>query len=221
MPYDPLIPQQEPGGSSDEGLTPHEPAPDIAGDQIALPESYNQNRLVLLPVNPRTQHLYWHIERDEIRRHFKDGSVHLQLELLLPEPGERVIEAVEISHLSGSTYTYHDLNFQKLQARLIGTQEGKRCVLLESAIITTPSGTTHSSPWEIWITKGQEGLTRTQKEQQGPPPESLGAPSSLDQSLDRQQQQMRAARLGLSNPSSDHGSPDHFSSEALHKKREK
>jgi hypothetical protein len=212
MPRDPLIPSEGPGGSSDEGLERHEPA-DIAGDHITLPESYNQNRLVLLPVNTRTQHLYWQIDRDALRQQTGEPQADLALHLLLLEPDEKTIETIPITHLSGSTYTYHDLNFQKLQARLIARRGESSWTLLQSAIITTPSGTTHASPWEIWITKGETGST-TRKSEGHLTPGSLSSPSSLDQSLSEKEQQMRAEKLGLHNPSS-----DQFSSEALLKKR--
>ena len=222
-PIDPLIPitaDQNP--SSDTSGSTQSLSTEAAwqnGQDPSLPEGYDQSRLVLLPVNAQTQHLYWEISRDFLIEKAHNSDVELLIKIYLLEPSRRELETIPVQHLRGSTYTYHKLNLQKIEAVLIARCGEVEIELLASKTITTPSSSVHPSPWEIWITKGQEGsTTHSKKSVDAPTPEALTSPSSLDQVLTHEQLQMRLGKLGLNNPSSDHGSLDHFSSDTHPKK---
>lgn len=225
MVHDPLLPDSADAhsASSDTQATAGTLAQETTDSnqpQSPLPESYEENRLVLLPVNTQTQHLYWELTHDYLKTKTGHRHSNFSLRLYLLEPVKKEIESLDLIQMRGSTYTYHKLNFQKLQATLVAHVNDQEVVLLESTIVTTPSGTIHTSPWEIWITKGQEGITtHPKKSVDAPTPEALTSPSSLDHVLNEEQLQMRLSKLGLDNPSSDHGSLDHFSSQSLLKKK--
>ncbi|MGE4296072.1 MAG: DUF4912 domain-containing protein [Campylobacterales bacterium] len=199
---------------ADATLATEAAAPRTGNDQI--PETYGQNRLVLLPVNAHTQHFYWEIGDEALLDALSRSRLKLEIRLYyVTQDQRREIETVGVGSARGNYYTYHTPNLQQMEAVLYGTDEtGATQVLLTSNRITGPSSGMHSSPWEIWMTKkGKEHKLESKPAGDMPAPEALTSPSSLDLVLRAEQLRARLGDMGAGNPSSDFASRHLFSSD--------
>lgn len=210
----PLIKDASPDNpsSGDQATDQAKAAPQ---SNIAIPDKYADNKLVLLPINAHTQHFYWDIGDEPLERQITNREVRLIVRLYYVNGGRRQeVESVHSTAARGNYYAYHTPNMQEMEAALF-IQDGKgEREFLVSNRITTPSSGMHASPWEIWMTKnGKTHRLESRPSDLESAPEALTNPSSLD--LIIRAESLRA-RLGdmAQNPSSS----DSFGSDSHIKK---
>ncbi|MDR2905941.1 MAG: DUF4912 domain-containing protein [Helicobacteraceae bacterium] len=177
--------------------------PDHSGANISLPDEYDDNKLVLLPVNAHTQHFYWEISNDEIERRIAHRECTVIIRLYYIVQGKRQeVESIYSTVAKGNYYSYHTPNTQEMEAALFVTDKDGERLILTSNRISTPSSGMHSSAWEIWMTKNgkQQKLESRQAEMT---PQELTSPSSLDLVLQAERLKARVGDMFGSNLSSD------------------
>jgi hypothetical protein len=125
--------------------------------QYDIPERYNINTLVLLPINPNTHFMYWEICRDYIDE--KCGSEYDGFVVKLFEKrGEHFSEGLsfKVYDENGRYYINKHIPKSEVYAVLgIIDKDGKFIELLNSNIIKTPSDSTNIGD-EVWMDKDSE-----------------------------------------------------------------
>lgn len=116
-----------------------------------IPERYNIDRLVILPVNPNLIFSYWFTTdslKEEINRRFS----HFTVLLKLFEDGSQMA-AVDVGSLEGSWYIHHHAPFKRITAVVGIMVDGKFYELLHSNEIVMPSD-------EIFVEEEQHWYNR-------------------------------------------------------------
>lgn len=124
-----------------------------AGD-FPIPQRYNVNTLVLLPVNVRTNFIYWEISEDYIKNIYNgpyEGFVLKAIEK--QEGGEKDLTNVKVQGEVGSYYLNYYIPNRSIYISLgVVDRMGKFIPLLSSNTIYTPSDLVNTGD-EVWMSK--------------------------------------------------------------------
>lgn len=119
--------------------------------QTTLPDRYDINRLVILPVNPWLIFSYW-FTTGQLKQQLKEKYGNLKVVLKLFE--EKVEKAcVEVGTLEGSWYIHYHSPFGKVRAVLGIDEGGVFYPLLHSNEIVMPSDTVFVEEEQHWYSK--------------------------------------------------------------------
>ncbi|MDR1912125.1 MAG: DUF4912 domain-containing protein [Helicobacteraceae bacterium] len=173
-------------------------------DIIDIAERYDENKFVLLPVNNATQHFYWEIADETLERKIvnREKDICLIFRLYYIVNGRRQeVESVYSHSPKGNYYAYHTPNMLEMEAEMFVADADGEYKLLTSNRITTPSNGTHSSPWEIWMTK--DGTRqKLESRESDTAPDALTNPSSLDIVVREERLKARIGDMAMNLPSS-------------------
>ncbi len=121
-------------------------------DEYPIPEKYNINKIVLLPVDPSKHFIYWEIQDEtleDLERKYKD----IKFIVKLYENREEVL-SIDIDSTVGSYYIHYYAPFEKLYVVLGVLADGEFIPLTSSKEIFVPSDEISEFPEEeVWMTK--------------------------------------------------------------------
>lgn len=188
--------------------------PIIEQKEVELPDDYECDKLVLLPVNAHTQHFYWSINQRDLQIKLINRFAKFEVRVYVFN-GERrdLIDTVEIQPSKGSYYIYSTPNLRKMQVVMVMIENDTEKEILQSNIITAPSAGFHATPWEIWMNKhGDQSSLSSRPSIDTGNEELLTAPSSLEMAIREENLRAKMGGFDLSNPSSDFASNHLFGS---------
>ncbi|MDR3347526.1 MAG: DUF4912 domain-containing protein [Helicobacteraceae bacterium] len=212
----PLIKTDVQTASSGQSITENPNAPSVVSGVAEIPDSYGENKLILLPVNAHTQHFYWEIGDETLERLIANHEAKLIVRLYIITGGKRMeVESVYSGAPKGNYYAYHTLDMQEMEAVMFVQNDSGETQLLISNRITTPSSSLHTSPWEIWMTKnGKSQKLESRPSDLESANDALTNPSSLDLVVRAEKLRARMGDMALDNPSSSAPSSAQFSSDS-------
>ncbi len=124
-------------------------------EEYPIPERYNINKVVLLPVDPSKHFVYWEI-KDETLEDLKSKYSEVSFTIKLYENREEAL-TIEINSAVGSYYIHYHAPFEKLYVVLGAVADGTFIPLVSSKEIYVPSDEISEIPQEeIWMTKTKE-----------------------------------------------------------------
>jgi len=120
-----------------------------------IPERYYENRLVILPVNVRTEFIYWELNEDYVKSMYDGVISNYTIRLFeYQEGGERELTRFSVSGNIGRYYlNYYAPNRNIYVSMGIVGKDGKFIELLRSNRVTTPADTISSEQDEVWLSK--------------------------------------------------------------------
>jgi hypothetical protein len=121
-----------------------------------LPETYNKDKLVCLPVNPHWIHIYWDFSDETIQKlkNFKKVKLRIHDVTYIIFDGKNAHKTfeVEINPLEVKKYYFNVPNARANYIAEIGYENGTKFVpILRSNLVETPPNSPGSSKEEIWI----------------------------------------------------------------------
>lgn len=126
-------------------------------DVYELPNDYNIDRIVIMPVNNDTTFVYWEMTDRLLNNKLRGlnvGSVHPVIKIFEIEQGrKKEIYSFEVKEKIGKRYIKHNTSFKPLVAEAGIVKEGKFIELLKSKTIPKPSFETKETEDEIWMKK--------------------------------------------------------------------
>ncbi len=121
-------------------------------EQYPIPERYNINKVVLLPVDPSKHFIYWEL-KDETLKEFENKYSEIKFAIKLYENRDEAL-TIDISSPVGSYYIHYHAPFEKLYAVLGVIADGNFIPIISSNEIVIPSDEISEFPEEeIWMTK--------------------------------------------------------------------
>ncbi len=120
-----------------------------------IPAGYGVNRLVVLPINTRTEFIYWELNEGYVRSVY-DGEI-LNYTIRLYEFVENSSKELTRFSVSGNIGRYY-LNYYAPNRDIYVTlgivgRDGKFIELLKSNRVSTPSDTISHAQDEVWMSK--------------------------------------------------------------------
>ncbi len=125
----------------------------IPEEEPVLPDEYNIDRVVLLPVDPHKHFVYWELSEETFKT-VKDKQAEIYLKLF--EEGKEVLKQ-KIDLKSGKQYINYYAPYKKLYVELIIEVSETQKTLLKSTEIITPSDTISISEEEVFMFKDFKG----------------------------------------------------------------
>ncbi len=124
-------------------------------EDYPIPERYNVDKIVLLPVDPSKHFVYWEL-KDETLKDLKNKYSEITFAIKLYENNKEAL-TLEISSPTGSYYIHYHAPFEKLYAAIGIVVDGQFIPIALSKEIYVPSDEiSEFSEEEIWMTKVKE-----------------------------------------------------------------
>ncbi|MDR2638952.1 MAG: DUF4912 domain-containing protein [Helicobacteraceae bacterium] len=180
-------------------------APEINQNDITIADRYYENKLVLLPVNAKTQHFYWEIGDEPLERRIvtRENNARLIIRLYyIVGDRKQEVESVYSNAPKGNYYAYHSPDTLDMEAELFVSDDGGERKILTSNRISTPSSGMHSSPWEIWMTKNGKSQKLESRPSEFDAQGTLANLSSLDIVVREEKLKARVGDMAFNLPSS-------------------
>lgn len=125
-----------------------------------LPDDYNIDRIVIMPVNNGTTFVYWELTNRLLNSKLHEinvGSIKPVIKIFEIEQGrQKEIYSFEVKEKIGNRYIKHNTSFKPLVADVGILKEGKFIELLKSKTISKPSFETQETEDEIWMEKTKD-----------------------------------------------------------------
>jgi hypothetical protein len=125
-----------------------------------LPNDYNIDRIVIMPVNNDTTFVYWELTNRLLNSKLHEinvGSVKPVIKIFEIEQGrQKEIYSFEVKEKIGNRYIKYNTSFKPLVAGVGILKEGKFIELLKSKTISKPSFETKETEDEIWMEKTKD-----------------------------------------------------------------
>jgi hypothetical protein len=124
-------------------------------EDYPIPERYNINKIVLLPVDPSKHFIYWEI-KDDVLKELKNKYSKIKLVIKVYENRNEAL-TIDITSPIGKYYIHYHAPMEKLYAVLGVVADGQFIPLVSSKEIFVPSDEiSEFSEEEIWMTKIKE-----------------------------------------------------------------
>ena len=121
-------------------------------EEYPIPERYNINKVVLLPVDPSKHFVYWEL-KDETLQDLKNKYSEIKFAIKLYENRDEAL-TIDITSPVGSYYIHYHAPFEKLYVVLGVIADGQFIPLISSNEVFVPSDEiSEFSEEEIWMTK--------------------------------------------------------------------
>ena len=121
----------------------------IQEEEPILPEEYNLDRVVLLPVDPYKHFIYWELSEETFKTIQKDKT---EIYLKLFEDNKEVLK-LKINSKSGKRYINYYAPYKKLYVEIAIDKLGIQESLLKSNEVITPSDIVSISEEEVFMHK--------------------------------------------------------------------
>ncbi len=119
----------------------------IAGEDIYIPEFYWQNRVVLLPVSPQKQLVYWEITEEFLKEKIQRVDDRFKLQVFL---NAKLIDTLEVAGRNTKVYISYNHPFADLEVALSSFDD---TVLFKSNKVVLGSDRLHMPSKEVWMTQ--------------------------------------------------------------------
>ncbi len=148
----------------EDSFSSHEHAIDSFASEVSeyakatdfdIPEKYGDNRVVILPVNVRTEFIYWELS-DEYVRSIYDGEIQ-NYTIRVYEAGSETSKELTRFSVRGNLGRYY-LSYYAPNRSIFGVlgvidKNGNFIEILKSNRVTTPGDTISSEQDEVWMSK--------------------------------------------------------------------